>query len=107
MLLVVCGTLVLADASQHEKNVQEVAKLSVQPAPITVEFPDALLGDVLNMVSQVSGVDIRVGDDVAKKKVKISIKEKPVQDALVQIADDTKLVYRVEGKKVLHVTSAQ
>ena len=69
--------------------------------PISLDLKDADLKDVLNTFAAITGLDVAMSRDVEGKKVTISVKDVPWDEALDRIARENGLHVTVDGK-VIH-----
>jgi beta-lactamase regulating signal transducer with metallopeptidase domain len=68
--------------------------------PISLDLKDADLKDVLNTFAQLTGYDVAMTKDVEGKRVTISVKETPWDEALDRVARDNGLKVTIEGKVI-------
>jgi len=68
--------------------------------PISLDLKDADLKDVLNTFAQITGLDVAMTKDVEGKRVTISLKNVPWDEALDRIARENGLTVTVEGKLI-------
>jgi len=99
------------DEFKKDKEIQKVLerkdRLSSQKPLITFDFYMTNLHNVLRLIGEVGGVNIIIGDDVKEKKVTLSLKEVPWDEALVSILDANNLKQRPRGEKTILVITSE
>ncbi len=96
---------------KKEKNIQEYRhkeekSLSKKPL-VTFDFYMTNLHNVLRLIGETGGVNIVVGDDVKEKKVTLSLKEVPWDEALDSILDANNLKKDSRGEKTFLIITTE
>lgn len=96
---------------KKEKQVQDSRQkkkilLSQKPL-VTFDFYMTNLHNVLRLIGDTGGVNIVVGDDVKEKKITLSLKEVPWDEALDSILDSNNLKRIKRGEKTFLVTTSE
>ncbi|MBN2143223.1 MAG: hypothetical protein JW774_01235, partial [Candidatus Aureabacteria bacterium] len=89
-------------AVQSSREEESNAKVLDNPVPITVEFRDTDIKDVLRSIAEICQVNIVSADNV-KGKITISLKEVKLKDALEAILSVNKYAWRPQGEKIIIV----
>ncbi len=96
---------------KKEKQVQDSRqkeKLLLSQKPrVTFDFYMTNLHNVLRLIGDTGGVNIVVGDDVKEKKITLSLKEVPWDEAMNTILEANNLRKLKRGEKTILVTTSE
>ena len=92
---------------QFQDSRQKEKILLSQKPRITFDFYMTNLHNVLRLIGDTGGVNIVVGDDVKEKKITLSLKEVPWDEALDSILDSNNLKRINRGEKTFLVTTSE
>jgi type IV pilus assembly protein PilQ len=94
---------------KEEKTFQNIRlkeeKAHSQKPLVTFDFYMTNLHNVLRLIGEIGGVNILVGDEVKEKKLTMSLKEVPWDEALNSILDANNLKKLLRGEKTILVTT--
>jgi type IV pilus assembly protein PilQ len=82
-------------------------KAHLQKPLVTFDFYMTNLHNVLRLIGEIGGVNILVGDEVKEKKVTVSLKEVPWDEAMNSILDANNLRQLKRGEKTLLITTSE
>jgi type IV pilus assembly protein PilQ len=74
---------------------------------VSFDFYMTNLNNVLRLIGEIGGVNIVVGDDVKEKKITLSLKEVPWDDALNSILESNNLKKLERGEKTFLITTSE
>ncbi len=92
---------------QFQDSRQKEKMLLSQKPRITFDFYMTNLHNVLRLIGDTGGVNIVVGDDVKEKKITLSLKEAPWDEALDSILDSNNLKRINRGEKTFLVITRE
>jgi type IV pilus secretin PilQ/predicted competence protein len=94
---------------KKEKAFQDIRlkeeKAHSQKPLVTFDFYMTNLHNVLRLIGEIGGVNILVGDEVKEKKLTLSLKEVPWDEAMNSILDANNLKKLLRGEKTILVTT--
>jgi type IV pilus assembly protein PilQ len=94
------------EKSLREQGVKNEEARS-QKKRVTFDFYMTNLHNVLRLIGEIGGVNIVVGDDVKEKKITLSLREVPWDEALNSILDSNNLRKLERGEKTYLVTTSE
>jgi type IV pilus assembly protein PilQ len=95
-----------AEKGRREKAVKAEESRS-QKKLVTFDFYMTNLHNVLRLIGEIGGVNIVVGDDVKEKKITLSLKEVPWDEALNSILESNNLRKLGRGENTFLVTTSE
>ena len=78
-------------------------ELAQSDLPVTLNFHEAKLGDILEAVGQTSGIEFRLSEELSDKKITIGIGNTPLKLALKHIGMMGGIAYRVIDPQTVEV----
>jgi type IV pilus assembly protein PilQ len=99
------------DQFKEEKRQQEIQikenQSRVQKPKVSFDFYMTNLHNVLRLIGDIGGVNIVVGDEVKEKKITLSLKEIPWDEALNSILDSNNLKKLEQGERTYLVVNSE
>jgi len=96
---------------KKEKALQDIRlkkeKTLAQKPLVTFDFYMTNLHNVLRLIGEIGGVNIVVGDEVKEKKLTLSLKEVPWDEAMNTILEGNNLRKLKRGEKTILVTTSE
>lgn len=92
---------------RFQDNLLKKEKGLSQKPLVTFDFYMTNLHNVLRLIGEVGGVNIVVGDEVKEKKLTLSLKEVPWDEALSTILEGNNLKQLKRGEKTILVTTSE
>ena len=90
-----------------QDNLLKKEKINSQKPLVTFDFYMTNLHNVLRLIGEVGGVNIVVGDEVKEKKLTLSLKEVPWEEALNTILEGNNLRKLKRGEKTILITTSE
>ncbi len=90
-----------------QDNLLKKEKALSQKPLVTFDFYMTNLHNVLRLIGEIGGVNIVVGDEVKEKKLTLSLKEVPWDEALNTILEGNNLRKLKRGEKTILVTTSE